>query len=161
MPEKLIQLEGLRHTLEQLDKIEFAFKGQYVQALFNACANELASRVRAATPRGETGNLQRAVEAKRGTRTNFFSSWIVWMRLKVAPHIHLVEFGTKPHTIKAKAAKVLQFGDRFARGVQHPGAKKEPYFAPTVKAHLPRIAYRLEAGCKRILENAIKASSAP
>jgi hypothetical protein len=55
----------------------------------------------------------------------------------VAPHAHLVEFGTKPHLIKAKNGKVLMFNGAFRKEVHHPGAKPEPYFQPAVRAKTP------------------------
>lgn len=54
-----------------------------------------------------------------------------------APHGHLVEFGTKPHLIKAKNGKVLAFNGTFRKEVHHPGAKPEPYFKPAVRAKTP------------------------
>lgn len=50
-----------------------------------------------------------------------------------APYAHLVEFGTKPHLIKAKNGKYLVFNGTFAKEVQHPGAKAEPFFQPAVR----------------------------
>lgn len=54
-----------------------------------------------------------------------------------APHALLVEFGTKPHLIKAKNRKVLMFNGVFREKVQHPGAKPEPYFQPAVRSKTP------------------------
>jgi HK97 gp10 family phage protein len=52
----------------------------------------------------------------------------------IAPHAHLVEFGTKPHLIKSKNGKVLFFNGAYREEVHHPGAKPEPYFQPAVRA---------------------------
>lgn len=55
----------------------------------------------------------------------------------VAPHGVLVEFGTKPHLIKAKNRKVLMFNGVFRKQVQHKGAHPVPYFAPAVRSKTP------------------------
>ncbi|HRJ40834.1 MAG TPA: HK97 gp10 family phage protein [Caldilineaceae bacterium] len=48
-----------------------------------------------------------------------------------APYAHLVEFGTKPHTIKPPKGKLLRIMGRFFRlGVRHPGARAQPYMRP-------------------------------
>jgi len=51
-----------------------------------------------------------------------------------APHWHWVEFGTKPHKIKAKKQKALAFGGNIARVVDHPGARPKPYMRPALDA---------------------------
>lgn len=48
-----------------------------------------------------------------------------------APHSHLVEFGTKPHIIRAKNKKVMVINGDFVGGeVHHPGAKAHPFMRP-------------------------------
>lgn len=42
-----------------------------------------------------------------------------------APHAHLVEFGTKPHSMKRK-----EKGSFFRKRRQHPGARPKPYLRP-------------------------------
>jgi len=44
---------------------------------------------------------------------------------------HLVEFGTRAHVIRARG-KGLFFGGRFARSVQHPGARARPFMRPAL-----------------------------
>lgn len=51
-----------------------------------------------------------------------------------APHWHWVEFGTKPHKIKAKKQAALAFGGKIARTVDHPGARPKPYMRPALDA---------------------------
>ncbi|QOY96332.1 HK97 gp10 family phage protein [Massilia sp. UMI-21] len=49
---------------------------------------------------------------------------------RLAPHAHLVEFGTKPHKIKPKKQQALAFGGHVAREVDHPGARPQPFMRP-------------------------------
>lgn len=44
-----------------------------------------------------------------------------------AYYAHFVEYGTKPHLIKAGPGKFLPLGNGFLTQVQHPGARKNPF----------------------------------
>jgi hypothetical protein len=51
-----------------------------------------------------------------------------------------IEYGTKPHTITAKNAKVLTDGSNFfGQSVQHPGTAPKPMLAPAVAAVEPKL----------------------
>jgi len=75
-----------------------------------------------------------------------------------APHAHLVEFGTKPHTIAGKkmriAARAFQWlarvGDQVRTKIQHPGSRPNPFFQNAIKSQRLRI--------KRLLEQRVKAA---
>ena len=53
-----------------------------------------------------------------------------------------VEFGTKPHKITAKNGKALAFKKDgktvFAKSVNHPGTKAQPFLFPAFKAQRPK-----------------------
>lgn len=48
----------------------------------------------------------------------------------VAWYAHLVEFGTRPHEIKATGG-AMRFGETVTRFVQHPGTRAQPFMRPT------------------------------
>jgi HK97 gp10 family phage protein len=52
----------------------------------------------------------------------------------VAWYAHLVEFGTRPHVIKAKPGGALRFGSVEVRAVHHPGTAAHPFMRPTADA---------------------------
>ena len=53
----------------------------------------------------------------------------------VAWYARLVEFGTRPHTIRPKnPGGVLRFGGVTTREVQHPGIRPRPYMRPAAEA---------------------------
>lgn len=56
----------------------------------------------------------------------------------LAPYAKFVHFGTKPHIIKAKKAKVLanKNGKVFGKKVNHPGAKAQPYLENALDEYL-------------------------
>jgi HK97 gp10 family phage protein len=55
---------------------------------------------------------------------------IVGTNVEYAPH---VEYGTRPHVITVKNARVLSDGKQiFGRSVNHPGTKAQPFMRPAV-----------------------------
>lgn len=63
----------------------------------DACADRLAAIVRRNAPRGPTGNLQRAVTTKKLPDKPYYPAvTMVGLDYRIAPHQHLVEFGTGP-----------------------------------------------------------------
>ena len=59
-------------------------------------------------------------------------SWEIYHDPRIAPHALFVHWGTKPHVIRPKNKKVLRWaaGGRFhfAKQVNHPGTKADPWF---------------------------------
>lgn len=52
-----------------------------------------------------------------------------------------IEFGTKPHPIKARRGRVLWFGGVAHKSVKHPGTQPRPFIRPTwdrIKPKLPK-----------------------
>ena len=47
-------------------------------------------------------------------------------------YARFVEYGTKPHIIKAGPGKFLPLGNGFLKSVQHPGARKRPFMRPAL-----------------------------
>lgn len=64
-----------------------------------------------------------------------------------APYAKYVENGTGPHRIEARQALALHWTDRgqsmFARGVNHPGTKANPFVREAVTALLPMMRQKL------------------
>jgi len=52
---------------------------------------------------------------------------ILASRKKGGYHAHLVELGTKPHTIEN-----VVIGDKFYKQIEHPGAQKQPFLRPAL-----------------------------
>lgn len=47
-------------------------------------------------------------------------------------YARFVEYGTRPHTIKARGGGALAFGGGFLRSVEHPGATPHPFLRPAL-----------------------------
>lgn len=74
-----------------------------------------------------TGNLRRTINVGRITARSAET-------LARANYAAYVEFGTQPHEIRPRNAKVLRWkvrgGYRYARRVMHPGTRPQPYMIP-------------------------------
>lgn len=55
----------------------------------------------------------------------------------VAWYAHLVEFGTRPHVIKAKAGRAMRVVGIVTREVNHPGITGKPFIRPAADATTP------------------------
>jgi HK97 gp10 family phage protein len=71
---------------------------------------------------------------------------------------HLVEYGTAPHLIKAKAADGLLHlrGNVFATEVQHPGAAARPFMRPAFDAKKDEAIGIIKDECKAIILDGFK-----
>lgn len=97
-----------------------------------------------------TGNLGRTIRVGRITGE---SAEVLAGGQNEIGYAAAVEFGTKPHTIRPRNAKVLAWGGprtlggrirkggkptRFARSVRHPGSRAKPYLRPGIQRALQR-----------------------
>lgn len=94
------------------------------------------------TKPGGTGALFRSIVARP---LGDGSQWEIGHDLQVAPHALFVHWGTRPHKIKPKNKKKLRFpmGGKFAfaREVNHPGYRGDPWLAEQAAA-APKIFER-------------------
>jgi hypothetical protein len=65
------------------------------------------------------------------------------VNIKMNEYGYYVEFGTRPHEIRVKNAKVLSDGKRiFGRVVQHPGTEPNPFIRRTINSKLRNIVHK-------------------
>jgi hypothetical protein len=97
-----------------------------------------------------TGNLGRTIRVGRVTSTD--AEVLAGGRLNVG-YAAAVEFGTRPHIIVPRRARMLAWGGartlggrlrkgaratHFARMVRHPGTRAQPYLVPGIKKALEK-----------------------
>ena len=97
-----------------------------------------------------TGNLGRTIRVGRVTDE---SAELLAGGQNEIGYAAAVEFGTKPHVIRPRRAKVLAWGGKrtlggrlrkgsrpthFARSVRHPGSRAKPYLRPGIERALQR-----------------------
>jgi HK97 gp10 family phage protein len=103
------------------------------QQVLIASANHILAEMEARAP-VDTGTLRHSLGIR--VHTNRVE---IGPNLNQAPYAGYVEFGTKPHVIRPKKpGGVLVFtvgGTKvFAKKVNHPGTKPQPYVAPAFQA---------------------------
>jgi HK97 gp10 family phage protein len=159
-----IKIEGLEDLAGMLEKVKATARGNEIRAALLDGANLIRGQAQANAPRApyatyyqgrmiEPGGLRKSLQAAAGRQfKNFLQAYAYAVKL-AAPHAHLVEFGTKRHTIVPKDKKKLVFGNRFKRfasRVTHPGSRPIPFFRNAIRSQRNNI--------KRLLESRVKAA---
>ena len=87
----------------------------------------------------KTGHLRRSISTKMGD----MEATIHTSNLKYAP---MVEFGTKPHIIRAKNKKALYWkgANHPVKSVRHPGGKAKPYLIPAFEKEKDQFLEKLK-----------------
>lgn len=159
-----IKIEGMVELAGQLEKLKKTAQGAEVRAALLDGANLISDAAKARAPvapyptnyRGRAiapGGLKRSLSAAPGRQFKNFLQAYAYTLKQAAPHAHLVEFGTKAHTVTPTDKKFLVFGNlfkRFAKKVQHPGSRPIPFFRDAIRAQRNNV--------KRLLESRVKAA---
>ena len=87
----------------------------------------------------KTGHLRRSISTKMGD----MEATIHTSNLKYAP---MVEFGTRPHIIRAKNKKALYWkgASHPVKQVSHPGSKAKPYLIPAFEKEKDQFLEKLK-----------------
>lgn len=124
-----VVVKGLSELQKFLDQLTPKLEAAVMRGALRAGMKEVLP-VAQGNIHNVSGELARGL--KIGTRSR---RGTVTASLKAkGPHAHVakwVEFGTKPHEIKAKDGS-LSFGGSFARSVMHPGATRKPFMRPAL-----------------------------
>lgn len=157
-----IKIEGLTELAGLLEKLKLIPQGEAVRQALLDGAGLITTAARANAPiaaypthyRGRMiapGGLRKSLMAAPGkSYKNFLQAYAFTLR-RMAPHAHLVEFGTKPHVITPKKGKMLRFGrglNIFAKKVNHPGSRENPFFRKAIRSQRNAV--------KRLLESKVK-----
>lgn len=115
-----IQFKGLKELTKRVDALDDL--GDFMRDL----ALEAVSEQKQLAP-VKTGNLRRSIRVGRVSAREAET-------IAGADYAAYVEFGTRAHEIRPRTKSVLRFkvGSRtvYARRVQHPGTKAQPYMIP-------------------------------
>jgi len=157
-----IKIEGMDELTQDLEKLRQIPQGKAVQSALIEGAEMLSREARAAAPtapsatysagrRVAPGGLKASFDAKPGRALKNFLQAYSFTWKNRAPHAHLVEFGTKPHSLAPTGKKVMKFaGETFRKKAQHPGAKQNKFFRTAIARTRNRI--------KKLLEDKVKAA---
>lgn len=147
-----IQVEGLDKLERDLRLIKDRATANKLNRFCLDSAQTLADLIRPSAPVGKLskapGTLRKGIRAfKARSRSNYIAGAISWIDRNIAPHVHLVAFGTKAHEIKPKSKKAIRergtASEFIFAHVKHPGAKANTFFQGTIQRYAPRIVVDL------------------
>ena len=156
-----IKIEGLTELAGQLEKLKTIPQGVALRQALLEGAELIARQARANAPIAPPGSegrgfLRRSIRASSGREFKNFIQSFAYTFKTAAFYAHMVEFGTKPHIIAAKAKKkMLKFGrafTAFAKKVQHPGSRPIPFFRDAIRTQRGAVKRLLEAKVKAAFE---------
>jgi len=113
-----------------------------------ARAKELAPVGQKRTPDGPTGLLKNSIQ-RVGPTGSVASGTLEGAVEAGAPYAAAVEYGTKPHEIRPRFRRALRWpvqgGFGFAKKVQHPGTRAQPFLGPALEQKADEVVAELEA----------------
>lgn len=169
---KGIKIEGMDHLAGQMKRVVATAEGQQLQAALLEAAQEIRAEAARRAPIAPyatrqngrdiaPGGLRASLKAAAGRKYKFFLQAFTFTLARLAPHAHLVHFGTKPHAIipgqgKKKKMRIAgrafawlsRVGDQVRTKVFHPGSRPNPFLADAVKAKRRAVKALLEARVK-------------
>lgn len=123
-------VKGLKELDEVLEQAPPKIQRNVLRGSLRAGMN-VVKPVAQSNVHSESGLL--AAGLKVGTRAR---GTTVTANLKATgAHAHVapwVEYGTKPHTIKASPGKAMMIGGMYVQSVEHPGARPHPFMRPAL-----------------------------
>lgn len=134
------------------DAFEDAGQNISLQEVLQSAASYILAEMESRCP-VDSGNLRRSLGIRVvGDRV------IIGPDAELAPYAAYVEFGTRPHEIRPKKeGGVLVFRSQgrlvYARVVQHPGTKAQPFIRESFDAWVDRLGeMAAEAGIEEIMK---------
>jgi len=138
-----ISLEGQQELFDVFKHFDERIQTQLVGRLANQVFDDVQAGADAHT---QTGALADSVQMR-----SIKDGYEIFHDLQRAPHALFVHWGTRPHVIKPKNKKSLRWvsGNRFifAKFVNHPGYKGDPYMVRATtdaKDHFEKLKRQLE-----------------
>jgi HK97 gp10 family phage protein len=152
--------EGLDSVVAQLEqlplKVRLSLEKRVLKLALEFIANVKEAKLGGQMVKRVTGNLSRSIRTKQLVFNERATKAIMAAGDAGARYAADVEFGTKPHEIRAKDAKALrlQAGGNpiFRKKVNHPGTFPRPFMRSTLEEMRPWIELELEAGVREGLK---------
>ena len=124
-----MRIEGMEKLLKALNSLS---------KLHAAISRRLADTIRSNAERlapARTGRLRRSIRVAEGA-----GGYMVLMGGREAPYAPFVEYGSRPHIIRARRAMALRFEVRgeivYAKYVRHPGTRAQRILARAIELSL-------------------------
>ena len=134
MADDAAKINGLPELMKALEQLPEKLARNVLRGAFRAGAKVMAEDAQAAVP-VRSGLLRDSIRVTTRVKGGRVSGTVRagskgGKARKIARHAHLVEFGTKAHTIRAKPGHhALAIG---VSKVEHPGARPKPFMRPAL-----------------------------
>ncbi|MGI4862425.1 MAG: HK97-gp10 family putative phage morphogenesis protein [Janthinobacterium lividum] len=159
---KNLSFVGIEELSQVLDALagEKRLSNKVVRGILNKAAKPIIQKAKELAPR-EDGDLQKSIGTIPGRGQGKGEQVYVGPRRGGSFKGyagHLVEYGTAPHIIRAKAAggQLHLRGNVFVEEVHHPGAAAKPFMRPAADAKLPESIGIIKDECKKIILDEFK-----
>jgi len=131
MPEVKVEVKGLDELQRDLNKLAESFTPKSLQPILKQEADTFAGKLSPLAPVGKTGNLRKGVKAwtPKITARRPDAMARADVKYKIAPHVHLVEYGTAERYTKSGAY----------RGY----APAQPFISPLADREMPGMLSRI------------------
>lgn len=131
MDRATIRIEGIPETTAKLKQLSSRLDGKAMGDNLLKQAQMIAEDARNRAPLGPTGNLKRSLHARMlGKKLRYPQMAIAAVDRKIAPHAHLIEFGTSRMSAR-------------------------PFFRPAVDAYADKVLSNIKNGVKNLVEKAV------
>jgi len=159
---KNLSFVGIEELSQVLDGLagDKKLSNKVVRGILNKAAKPIIEKAKELAPAGD-GDLKKSIGAipgrGRGKGEQVYVGPRRGGRFKGYAG-HLVEYGTAPHIIKAKAAGGLLHlrGNVFVEEVHHPGAAAKPFMRPAFDSKKDEAIGIIKAECTAIIADAFK-----
>lgn len=126
---------GGRELDAMLQSLPVKVERNILRAALRAGAAVFREEAKAKAP-VDSGALRRSIKVSTNSKKGRVTAKLK-VGGKLAPHAHLVEYGTKPHTITAKQGGGLTVGGNVVSSVDHPGARPRAFMRPAFDTKPP------------------------
>ena len=132
-----VHVKGLAELGRALQRFDEKMRKRLVRGALRAGARIIELRAESIVP-VKSGKLKRSIRIstkQRGTLVIASVKAGATGKKGDAFYGHMVERGTRPHSLRPKLRKAIRFADgSFARGrIEHPGAKADPFLNPALQ----------------------------
>lgn len=144
-------VQGGRELDELLKTLAPKLQRNVSRAALRAGAVVFRDEIRRTAPT-DSGALKKSVRVTSRARGNNVSA-SAKVGNSVAWYAHLVEFGTRPHVIKAKPGKSMNVAGQPRKEVNHPGIVGKPFIRPAADTKFPEAVRAVVAKYRERLTN--------
>jgi len=132
MGDLTFKIEGILETASKLKQLSDSLKGKAMGDNLLKQAQMIADDARDRAPLGPTGNLKRSLHARLlSDKLRFPKVAIAAVDRKIAPHAHLIEFGTSKMSAR-------------------------PFFRPAVDSHAGKVIDNIRDGAENLVKKAVR-----